>query len=291
MRSEKEMMELILNTAKEDARIRAVYMNGSRTNKKVPKDIFQDYDITYVVTENRPFYEDESWIDRFGERLYMQRPDVLDKSLGLEVDFNKAYCWLMQFKDGNRLDLHVTPVEEANAVLDDKLCVVLLDKDGVLPIVPEATDEAHWVKKPTQEEFAACCNEFWWCLNNVAKGLWREEIPYVHQMIYGACHPQLVNLLNWKVGYETGFSLSTGKFSKYLKAYLTEDIWERFLQTYAGGNTEDIWNSVFTMCDLFDETAQELEERWGHLYNKEEAEASFGFLKHVRTLPKDAKEI
>ena len=48
MRTEQEMFELILNTAKADERIRAVYMNGSRTNVNVPKDIFQDYDIVYV---------------------------------------------------------------------------------------------------------------------------------------------------------------------------------------------------------------------------------------------------
>jgi len=40
MRTEKEMMELIMRTAKEDARIRAVYMNGSRINPNAPKDIF-----------------------------------------------------------------------------------------------------------------------------------------------------------------------------------------------------------------------------------------------------------
>lgn len=32
MRSEKEMMDLILGVAQKDERIRAVYMNGSRTN-------------------------------------------------------------------------------------------------------------------------------------------------------------------------------------------------------------------------------------------------------------------
>ena len=42
MRSEKEMMELILSVARKDERIRAVYMNGSRTNPNVKKDIFQD---------------------------------------------------------------------------------------------------------------------------------------------------------------------------------------------------------------------------------------------------------
>ena len=37
MRSENEMYNLILEVAKNDVRIKAVYMNGSRTNENVPK--------------------------------------------------------------------------------------------------------------------------------------------------------------------------------------------------------------------------------------------------------------
>ena len=232
MRSEEEMFDLIISTAQKDDRIRAVYMNGSRRNKKVKKDIFQDYDIVYVVRKNKPFYEEKNWIDIFGERLYMQCPDEIDRCNGFHVDFDKCYGWLIQFKDGNRLDLHVIPEEEVK-VLDDKLCVILLDKDGILPTVSEPTDEDYWIKKPTQKEFEACCNEFWWCLNNVAKGLWREEIPYVHKMLYDGSHLELVKLLNWKIGYETEFRISTGKASKYLQKYLDGDIWNRFLDTYA----------------------------------------------------------
>ena len=51
MRTEKEMMDLILGVAKKDERIRAVYMNGSRTNPNAARDILQDYDIVYVVEE------------------------------------------------------------------------------------------------------------------------------------------------------------------------------------------------------------------------------------------------
>ena len=123
MRSEKEMFDLIIGTARKDERIRAVYMNGSRTNKNARKDIFQDYDIVYVVRETRPFYEQKNWIDLFGERLFMQCPEEVDKSIGREVDFDKCYGWLMQFKDGNRLDLRVIPLEEASAYIG-KLCVI-----------------------------------------------------------------------------------------------------------------------------------------------------------------------
>ena len=41
MRNETQMYQLLLKIAEEDDRILAVYMNGSRTNKNVPKDIFK----------------------------------------------------------------------------------------------------------------------------------------------------------------------------------------------------------------------------------------------------------
>jgi aminoglycoside 6-adenylyltransferase len=55
MRSKDEMYELILNTARDDDRIRAVILNGSRANPNAPRDIFQDFDIIYLVTELAPF--------------------------------------------------------------------------------------------------------------------------------------------------------------------------------------------------------------------------------------------
>ena len=49
------MLALILGFAQADDRIRVVVMNGSRVNPNVEKDIFQDYDIRYFVTEVEPF--------------------------------------------------------------------------------------------------------------------------------------------------------------------------------------------------------------------------------------------
>jgi Streptomycin adenylyltransferase len=72
MRSEKEVMDLILKVAREDERIRAVYMGGSRANPNVEKDIYQDYDIVYVVTETKSFLEDKNWISVFGDIAVMQ---------------------------------------------------------------------------------------------------------------------------------------------------------------------------------------------------------------------------
>jgi len=289
MRSEGEMMGLIIGTAREDDRIRAVYMGGSRTNPNAVPDLFQDYDVVYIVEETRTFIEDRHWIDRFGERLFMQYPDE-------NPDYPNApaecYGWLIQFADGNRLDLHVVTGSYARKdMASDRLCKVLLDKDGALLPIPEASDESHWVKRPGEKEFLSTCNEFWWCLDNVAKGLWRKEIPYVQDMINLYIRPQLVKLLAWKIGLKTGFSCSIGKSGKDMHRWLSGEEWKRFLDTYADAEPEHIWKAVMGMCSLFDGTARELADKFSYPYNVPEAENCTAYLEHVRKLPADADKI
>ena len=292
MRTEKEMIDLILQVAHKDQRIRAVYLNGSRTNPNVKKDIFQDYDIIYLVTETKPFIEDKKWIDVFGERLVMQQPEEMDKIIGWKYNFEKCYGYLMQFADGNRLDLHLQTLDLVlKEIVEDKLTIILLDKDKVLPKIPKPSDEDYWVKKPTQLLFSRCCNEFWWILNNVAKGLWREEIPFVMDHLNFWIRTELINMLSWYVGTLTDFSCSVGKCGKYLDKYLPEDIWKRFLKTYPIAEVDSISEAVFVMCELFEELGKKLSDEFGFYYNEEEAKNSFMFLKKVKQLPKDAKEV
>jgi aminoglycoside 6-adenylyltransferase len=77
MRSEREMLELIMDTARNDERIRAVIMNGSRANPNAPRDPFQDFDVVYVVTDIAPFKNNPEWVKRFGELMIMQMPDAM----------------------------------------------------------------------------------------------------------------------------------------------------------------------------------------------------------------------
>ena len=113
------------------------------------------------------------WIDRFGERLYMQYPE--EGVLYQDADVENWYGWLIQFTDGNRLDLHVGTAERAGKNLE--LYRVLVDKDGLFVKKEESSDERYWIRRPGEREYLDVCNEFWWCLNNVAKGLWRGDGP------------------------------------------------------------------------------------------------------------------
>jgi aminoglycoside 6-adenylyltransferase len=289
VRTEQEMYDLILEIAKYDERVFAVYINGSRTNDNVPADIFQDFDIVFVVSETASFIKQKKWIQNFGEILYMQYPD---ESPYYPNDKENLYGWLIQFTDGNRLDLHVeTEIYAQEHITDDKLCKVLLDKKGILLDLHESTDIDYWVKKPTKEEYLCTCNEFWWGLNNVAKGLWRNEMPYVQDMVNFYVRKQLEKLLSWKVGVLTDFSVSTGKSGKYMYRWLDKQEWEAFLSTYFSGRVFQAWEAVMRMCDLFEQTALYVGEKLGFQYNRMEGKNARGFLEHVRQLPKEAKEI
>ena len=288
MRSEAEMYDLILEIANKDCRIRAVYMNGSRTNQNAPQDIFRDYDVVYVVEETKPFIEDREWIRNFGEIWFMQYPD---EHPDFPSDKENFYGWLMQFRDGNRIDLHVQTVAHAKTHIgDDKLCKILLDKDNVLPEIVEATDEDYHVRKPTEAQFLCCCNEFWWCLNNAAKGLWRKEIPYVQDMMNFVIRKQLEKVLAWKIGIMTDFSVSVGKSAKYMYRWLSKKEYEAYLSTYFAGTAEDGWRAVFAMTGLFSEVAPEVAEKLGYAYNLDEERGCMEFLEHVRSMPEDADD-
>jgi len=267
MRTEQEMFDLLCGVAKADERIRAVYMNGSRANFNVRKDQYQDYDIVYVVKETESFLIDKSWIAVFGDAAMVQEPDSNDLGWGQNADFSRSYCWLILFKDGNRIDLQIQTIEVmADVYKNDSLTVPLLDKDFILPAIPPTNDKGYWVQKPTKSAYDGCCNEFWWCLNNVAKGIIRDQLSYAMQMYNRIVHIELDKMLEWYIGAKNEFSVSVGMWGKYYKNYLPTDLYKAYSRTYS--DFDNLWAAVFEACDLFRTVAPIVGNHLEFAYNK-----------------------
>lgn len=283
MRTEKEMMDLILNVAKTDERIRAVYMNGSRTNSNVPKDIYQDYDIVYVVTETNSFLADSNWISVFGKPIMVQEPDLNDCVWGAQHDFSRCYAWLILLDDGNRIDLTIVIKEEAQKNFNqDKLTMLLLDKDDFLPNISTPSDEDYHIKKPTEPQYQACCNNYFWCLNNVAKGIARDELPYAMDMYNCVVRNDLNDMICWYIGIITDFSVSAGKMNKYFKKYLPTKLYEMYTKTYCDSKYENFWDAIFIACELFSTIATEVANQFDFTYNKQDNENMLMYLNNFK---------
>jgi aminoglycoside 6-adenylyltransferase len=285
MRNEQEMLELILDTAINDERIRAVIMNGSRTNKNAPRDCFQDFDIVYIVTDVASFKKDPHWIDRFGERMILQLPEDMQDPPPSD---NGCFPYLMQFMDGNRIDLTISKLEELGK---DSLSLKLLDKDNILELFAAPNDHDYLPQPPSAKAFFDCCNEFWWVAPYVAKGLWRQEITYAKHNLDHYVRDQLMTMLNWHVGVKTKFLKSPGKLGKYLEQYLEPELWEMLLKTYSDASVENTWDALEMMCELFRWTAIAVAGHFGYEYLYGDDERVSVHLKHVKSLPKDALEM
>jgi aminoglycoside 6-adenylyltransferase len=288
MRSEQEMLDLIVDTARNDERIRAVIMNGSRANPDAPRDRFQDFDIVYIVTDVAPFRYNYEWIKRFGEIMIMQMPEDMQDP---PPSRDGGFTYLMQFTDGNRIDLGIYPLAKLDERRADSLSVLLLDKDALVGPLAPANESDYLPQPPTAKAFADCCNEFWWVCPYVAKGLWREEVLYAKYFLDHFVRDQVMKMAAWYVGTRTEFSRNPGKCGKYLKQYLEPELWEMLLKTYSDADYDNTWEALYATCNLFRRLALQVAEHFGFVYRHEDDERVSAHLRHVRCLRQDAREI
>ncbi|HRW07056.1 MAG TPA: aminoglycoside 6-adenylyltransferase [Caldilineaceae bacterium] len=285
MRSEQVMFALIDDIARRDERIRAVIMNGSRANPNAPRDLFQDFDIVFVVTDVASFTANHSWIDQFGERMILQMPDAMSEP---PPGDDEPFAYLIQLADGNRIDLTLYPVAKLATMEEDTMSVLLLDKDSIIAPFPPTSDQGYYPTAPTAKQFFNCCNEFWWVSTYVAKGLWREEILYAKEMMEQIVRGELMKMLTWYLGIQTNFSKNLGKAGKYFQGYLEPDLWTKLETTFADADYAHTWDALEAMCDLFRTVAVVVAEHLGFAYLSEDDQRVSAHLRHVRALPKDA---
>lgn len=263
MRNEQEMMDTILGFAKNEPKIKAVLLNGSRANPMAIKDKYQDFDVVYVVDEIESWLNDIHWIDVFGQRIMLQMPETMRYPA---QDGNFAF--LMLFDDGNRIDLTLMPIKNLDLDRLDRMTIVLLDKENRISHIEPPSDHHFHVHPPTELEYDSCCNNFLWCLQNVAKGIARDELPYAMEMYDNIVRTELNSMVDWYIGTLTNFSVSVGKMGKYYKRYLPTQIYQMVTETYSDGNYDHLWKSMFTAIDCFELISKEVGLWLGVSYNQ-----------------------
>ena len=259
MRAETEMLDMILQIAK-NLQVKAVAMSGSRTNLKVLKDEFQDYDVVYIVDNLDNLTSDLSWLDQFGKRLIEQH--VL-------LDHRRLY--LMLFEDGNRIDLTLCPKEHMKEWVDSESKFIVLEDEKSLFESYSPSPKRFWIHPATETDFKNSCNEFWWVSAYVVKGICRKQVIYATDHLYGICQQELLKVLAWQVASDKG-TVDVGKNYKYLFNYLPAEKENEFSNLLDFSSLDKITQSLFATMELFHEEAQFLAKKMGFDYDKEVAE-------------------
>lgn len=266
MRTDTEMMNLILQIA-ESLQVEAVALSGSRTNPQSPKDEFQDYDVVYIVDNLEDLISDLSWMDQFGKRIIEQN-----------VILGHRRMYLMLFEDENRIDLTLCIKEHIQEWVDIEAGFKVLKDDAGLFDMYQPNSKRYWTAPPTEEEFAASCNEFWWVSTYVVKGIRRNQLIYATDHFYGICQQELLKVLAWQVTSDRG-AVDIGKNYKYLFHYLPAEKEKEFSALLDLSSFDKITQSLFSTMKGFDREAQILAQQMGFIYDKEVAEKMISYAK------------
>ena len=266
MRTDTEMMNLILQIA-DTLEVEAIALSGSRTNPQVPKDEFQDYDVVYIVENLNDLLSDLSWLDQFGMRLIEQHNVLGHRRL-----------YLTLFEDGNRIDLTLCPKEHIQEWVDSEANFEVIKDDKGLFEAYQPNSKRYWTCPPTEEEFAASCNEFWWVSAYVVKAIRRNQLIYATDHLYGICQQELLKVLAWQVTSDKGV-VDIGKNYKYLFQYLPAEQEKEFSALLDLSSFDKITQSLFATMRLFNLEAQILAQKMGFTYDKEVAEKMISYAK------------
>ena len=256
MRTDTEMMTLILQIA-DTLKVEAIALSGSRTNPQSVKDEFQDYDVVYIVDDLEELISDLSWLDQFGNRLISQH-NVVDH----------RHLYLMLFEDGNRIDLTLCPKEYIQEWVDSEANFEVIKDDKGLFESYLPSPKRYWTCPPTEEEFAASCNEFWWVSAYVVKAIRRNQLIYATDHLYGICQQELLKVFAWQVTSDRG-AIDIGKNYKYLFHYLPAEKEKEFSPLLNLSSIEKVSQSLFATMNIFDREAQSLAQKMGFDYDQE----------------------
>jgi Streptomycin adenylyltransferase len=109
------------------------------------------YSVSGCISENFTDYigywkHNGYWLfDSPGAILEIAQENKIDLSGG------DTFAYLMQFVDGNRLDLTLCPLNRIDDVRKQSLSVLLLDKDGLIGPLPPANEKDYLPTPPNRE--------------------------------------------------------------------------------------------------------------------------------------------
>ena len=182
----------------------------------------------------------------------------------------------MLFEDGNRIDFSLCPKEHMKEWVESEANFEVIKDDNGLFEVYQPISKRYWTAPPTEEEFAASCNEFWWVSAYVVKGIRRNQLIYATDHLYGICQQELLKVLAWQVTSDRG-AVDIGKNYKYLFQYLPTEKEKEFSALLDFSSIEKITQSLLATIQLFHQEAQYLAQKMGFNYDREVAEKMMAY--------------
>jgi aminoglycoside 6-adenylyltransferase len=265
------VINIMIQWGEQQNLVRAMLMTSTRAVPNAPVDELSDYDIILVVEDIHPFYEDRGWLGDFGDVLVAYwDPIYPDPDTGSEKFGN-----VTQYADGLKIDFTLHPVSWLQDIVQspalpaelDAGYRLLLDKDNLTYGLKQPTYSAYIPVRPSNEIYQKWIEDFFSDVPYVAKCLRRGELlPLKWCLDYDMKHVYLRQMLEWKIGLDSNWSIPVGSLGKGLKKQLPSELWAQLENCYAGAGIAENGEALFRTVILFRRVAMEVGEGLGYTY-------------------------
>ena len=270
MRTEKEIIETVLDAAGKDDSVRAVI----QTNL-LPKREYAYYNFCFVVNDTEK-YERDIFENCFGERILLYRSD---KNYP-ELFPNNTKAHLMVFRDGATIAITVMEKDAFLARYNGKqnhenvwigdTYLKILDKDNILPETERLEERQTWfAETPSEEEFDGTCSEFWWVLKTFAEYTSRKELPSAMFYLNVAVRDLLNRMIRWYLFLHAGQPVDMGILDSNMEKLLKEELFSLYKKTYPAADYERIWEAFDAVVKLWTAITNDVAERCGYAYSSD----------------------
>lgn len=268
MEARTRKLEQVLEWARRNEDIRVVLLTSSLVNPTAPVDDFSDLDIELVFDNMLAYHDDNGWVALFGNPISM----VIESDAVFE---GKHAMKMVLYEDHVKIDFKLYQKSAfQREVLSEELpddwdigYKVLLDKDQLTNALQPPTYQSVVIKKPDEQKFRQVLNDFWWDTTYVAKCLSRDELFYAKFMTENMIRTDyLVPLLEWYIASEHNWQITTNKYGRLFKRYLSGNLWRKVEATFSGSDIEANWEALFAYGALVHEVGTALADRLGYPY-------------------------
>jgi aminoglycoside 6-adenylyltransferase len=284
---EAEVLARLVAWGEAQPTVRAMILTSSLARPGAPVDLLSDYDVILAVTDPDRFGQEDAWLSDYGEPMVRWGDEA--ELYELPTSFRGVV-----YQDYVKIDWTIWPLAllekvSAQDSLPDELDVgyrVLLDKDGGTSGWLPPSYRAHIPARPTEAEYQALVEEFWWTATYVAKSLWRDELVFARFCLDQDIKQGVMRrMLEWRFEIDHNWSVKPGVFGRGLNRLLPRETWSELATTYVGPEIEENWSALFRTTALFRRVAMEVGGALGYAYPQQVDDRVGAYLEAIRKLP------
>lgn len=284
MRTEKEIIDNIMDVAIIDENVRAVI----RTDLLPVREYLYSYNFYFIVNEIEKYDNDKVFKKCFGERILLYRGDKNYPEI-----FPNTKAHLMVFQDGvtiviNAIDKDTFWKKYSGELKYENIWIgdtfqKILDKDNVLPEIERLEEkQTLFAQRPLETEFEGICDEFWWVVKTFVEYTLREELPSAMFYLNVAVRDLLNKMLRWHIYLRVGQPVDIGILDSHLETLLEKEYFLIYMKTYPSADYESIWRAYDAVVTLWSKVGHIVAERCGYHYPDETERNMLEFIQQLR---------